>query len=170
MNHIQYTFVLVFFFNIGCLVSRTLVPATPEKTWWKLQGETFRILALNKWSFVSVNSNGLLVVPEEDSTLSMLKVCYFQMCKDNKTHICLVNPQSGKAGWDQLHNITIAKQGTGEYLDFKPLQIEEFQKYHSDYLVHLQIEEHYVKVEETKEAEQYRLSKNQERSTFLIKK
>ena len=177
MNQIQYIYVVVIFVNIGCLVSGDPVPATLEQTWWKVERTRFRINAITnrKSEDISINSNGLLVVPRSlSSDGKSLKVCKFEVCSDNKTHICLVDPQAqkGKVGWDQLHNITIVKQGNEEYHDFIPWQINGIEN--SDDLMKLQTiinnETHYVKVEEATDGEQYRLSKNQENSSvFLIK-
>ena len=143
MNQTQYIFVTVFFFNIGCLVSGTTIRPTYEQPWWKAEGKRFRIHAFTnkKSADVSINPNGLLVVPENSPSLGdSLTVCYFQVCSDHKSHICLVHPepQGGKGGWKQLHNITIAKQGTGEYHDFMPWQIEEYKNENSDNLMKLQ--------------------------------
>ena len=115
MNQIQYIYVVVIFVNIGCLVSGIPVLATPEETWWKAEGTRFRINANTNRTYadVSINSNGLLVVPKYTRPDSdSLKICQFEVCSDNKTHICLVDPQAqkGKVGWDQLHNITIVNK------------------------------------------------------------
>ena len=168
MKQFQSTLVILLISSIGSLVFAVplpvAAPASGKTLQEKLKGETFNIRANNAWSYISVNSNGLLVVPEKSESSNRGA---FQICDD--THICLVNQnqQQEKVGLDQLHNVIIANKGAKTYYDFKPLRIEE--KLEGTDLLYLRMDQHYVKVEETNDGEQYRMSTNDDRYLFQVK-